>query len=578
MRGNLRKRYEGKKKGNVQVCLQPLAKVRLAKPILLLLFNSLLWGVSLFGTEGRGVADNPPPPQQKTLEWWRAARFGMFIHWGPVTLTGRELSWSRGAPTPIEEYDLLYKRFNPRKFDANAWAALARDAGMKYLILTSKHHDGFCLFHTKQTDYNIMHTPLGRDVVGELAAACRKQGIRFGTYYSVCDWHHPDFPFTGPGGKIQRERFDLEAYTRYLKAQVRELITQYGPLLVMWFDVPQGFDAARGQDVVKYVRSLQPDILINNRCVHPGDFQTPEQRVGAFQMSPPWESCITIGTQWSWRPQERVKSLTECLHLLIRCAGGDGNLLLNVGPNAEGEIEPEQAKRLREMGAWLRRYGHTIYGTRGGPYKPTAWLACTRRGQTIYLHLLQARERVVLPVLPCRVLSAQLVTGGAVRIQQHGERLVLRLAPVSGEQPDIIVQLNIDKEALNLPPLAVGEELQITASNTYHEMAEYGPDKAFDGQRQTRWATDDGTHTAWLAIDLGWPRIIQGVRLSEAYHRIRQFQIEIDEGGVWRPIYSGTTVGENFEAHFAPVVARRVRLNILEAIEGPTIWEFQLLP
>ncbi|MCK9640038.1 MAG: alpha-L-fucosidase, partial [Prolixibacteraceae bacterium] len=161
------------------------------------------------------------------LEEWKDARFGMFIHWGPVTLKGTEIGWSRGLEVPVDEYDNLYKQFNAANFDANNWVSVAKAAGMKYIILTTKHHDGFCLWNTRQTDYNIMHSPLGRDVVKELSEACKKQGIAFGTYYSTTDWHHPDFPLTSPGGKINRPVYDLDAYTTYLKKQVAELLLNY---------------------------------------------------------------------------------------------------------------------------------------------------------------------------------------------------------------------------------------------------------------------------------------------------------------------------------------------------------------
>ena len=272
-----------------------------------------------------------PSPHDLRLAQWRAARFGMFIHWGPVSLTGTEISWSRGAGVPIDEYDNLYKRFNPVRFDAEAWVKTAKDAGMKYIVLTTKHHDGFCLWDTMQTDYNIMHSPFHRDVVKELAAACKRQGIRFGTYYSVTDWHHPKHPLGSPGGTTHKPTADLEGYTVYLKRQLAELIGNYGPLDSIWFDVAQCFDAARGQSVIDYARSLQPDILVNNRSGAAGDYDTPEQTVGGFQDRRPWETCMTICNQWAWRPNDSMKSLKQCLQTLVSCVGGDGNLLFNVG-------------------------------------------------------------------------------------------------------------------------------------------------------------------------------------------------------------------------------------------------------
>lgn len=210
----------------------------------------------------------PPPPE--AVNNWRDARFGMFIHWGPVALTGHEIGWSRGRETPVEEYDQLYKKFNPTGFNADEWVTIAKAAGMKYMVLTAKHHDGFCLWDTKETDYNIMNSPFGRDVVKELAEACRRGGIAFGIYYSTCDWHHPDFPLTSPGGKTPRETHNIDRYADYLKAQSRELLS-YGPLFTLWYDVPQKFDAKRGSGIINQMRSIQPDIVINNRTGHPGD-------------------------------------------------------------------------------------------------------------------------------------------------------------------------------------------------------------------------------------------------------------------------------------------------------------------
>ena len=307
--------------------------------------------------------------KEQHMKRWQDARFGMFIHWGPVSLKGTEIGWSRGREIPLEEYDNLYKQFNPVNFNADEWVSIAKAAGMKYIVLTTKHHDGFCLWNTKQTDHNIMNTPFKRDVVKELSEACKKQGIAFGTYYSTCDWHHPDFPLTGQGGRKERAKSDLDAYTNYLKRQVAELLLNYGPLSTIWFDVPQRFDSVRGQGVIDFVRVFQPDILINNRTGARGDYYTPEQKLGKFDNKRLWESCMTIGRQWAWKPNDEVKSLEQCLHSLIRSAGGDGNLLFNVGPKPDGTIEPLQAERLKEMGEWLKKYGYTIYETRGGPFK-----------------------------------------------------------------------------------------------------------------------------------------------------------------------------------------------------------------
>ena len=330
-----------------------------------------------------------PENHSEKLEWWKDARFGMFIHWGPVSLKGTEIGWSRGREIPVSTYDSLYLQFNPVNFNAEDWVLLAKAAGMKYIVFTSKHHDGFCNWDTKYNDYNIMNSPLKRDVMAELAAACKKHGMALGFYHSTCDWRHPDFPLTSPGGGVEREVSNLDRYTEYLKNQSVEIIEKYGPLLVMWYDVPQKFDSIRGQGVIDRIREVQPGILVNNRTGAPGDFDTPEQRVGGFQNTRPWETCMTIADQWAWKPDDRVKSLEQCLQTLIRSAGGDGNLLFNVGPKPDGTIEPLQIERLKEMGQWLQKYGYTIYETRGGPFKPADWGVSTRKDNLIYLHVMK---------------------------------------------------------------------------------------------------------------------------------------------------------------------------------------------
>jgi alpha-L-fucosidase len=373
-----------------------------------------------------------------------------------VSLTGREIGWSRGAQTPVEVYDNLYHEFNPTGFDADEWVRVAKEAGMKYIVLTAKHHDGFCLWDTKFTDYNIMHTPFHRDVVKELAAACKRQGIEFGTYYSVCDWHHPDFPLTSPGGKTKRENSNLDAYNQYLLSQVRELITNYGPLITIWNDVPQMFKG-RGAHTIELVRSLQPSILINNRTGDGGDYDTPEQKIGKFQMERPWESCMTVSAHnhWAWGgANDGVKPLPACLEMLVRGAGGDGNVLLNVGPRPDGVIDPEQASRLREVGDWLAKDGESIYGTRGGPWKPDKYGASTRKGDTIYVHVLHWPDvSLKLPNIPVKIARAKLLNGGKADVCQTESGIEISVAPADRDANDTVVVLKLDSDALKIPPV-----------------------------------------------------------------------------------------------------------------------------
>ncbi len=528
---------------------------------------------------------NPAPaPNADRMAWWREARFGMFIHWGPVSLKGTEIGWSRGAPIPITEYDALYKSFNPTKFDADQWARTAKAAGMKYMVFTTKHHDGFCMFDTKQTDYNVMNSPFGRDVVKELAEACKRHGLAFGTYYSVCDWHHPDFPLGSPGGTVKKPTPNLDRYEQYLVNQVTELIRNYGPLLIMWFDVPQEFTPERGQRIVDVVRRLQPDIIVNNRAGVPADYDTPEQTVGSYQDTRPWETCMTICNQWAWKPDDSMKTLPQCLQTLIRCAGGDGNLLFNVGPMPTGEIEPRQVERLAEMGRWLAKYGETIYGTRGGPYRPGTWGCSTRKGSTIYLHILNWTDDIVkLPLIPAKILEATVLTGGSLTWDQSAEGITLSVPKPARDPIDTIVQLTLDGPADRLRAVSVDGPLsadcKATASNVYQNLETYAAACAVDENEGTRWATDGGTHAAWIELDLGRPRTFQRLRVSQApvfAERIRRYELLIKDGDDWRPIVTGTTMPAELVRDFPPVTARFVRLNLPEATEGPTLNEFQL--
>ncbi len=549
---------------------------------------ALVWLLALCPADASAAATDKPKDflkaRREDVQQWRQWRFGLFVHWGPVSLKGTEIGWSRGGerrgrrgrgPIPVEVYDNLYKQFNPVKFNAKEWIAIARAAGMKYLVFTTKHHDGFSMFDSELTDYKITNSPFKRDVVKELANACHEARFGLGFYYSPPDWHHPDY-----------RTANHARYVRFLHGQLRELCARYGKVDILWFDGLGG--KAKDWDSEKLfqgIRQLQPHVIINNRAGLRGDFDTPEQRVGRFQADRPWESCITICRQWAWKPNDRMKSLKQCLHTLIKCAGGDGNLLLNVGPMPTGEIEPRQVVRLKEIGAWLEKYGESIYGTRGGPFRPGAWGAATCKGNTIYVHILDwTSEAIALPPLPKKIVNASVLTGGTAQVKQTDEGVAITVPKAHRQAIDTIVVLEFDGPAFGIKmgtlrsgSLALGKEAR--ASNVYRKMHTYGPDKALDDDPDTRWATDSGTHQAWVEVDLGKPTPIARAVIHEAYAgRVREFELQAKEGDAWRTFARGTTIGERRILKFPPVTARIVRLNILKATEGPTIWEFQLFP
>ncbi len=427
---------------------------------------------------GGGEANPELSTHPGALKAFQDMRFGMFIHWGPVALRGEEISWSRGKQIPKIEYDQLYQEFNPVLFDAAEWVRAAKNAGMKYIILTSRHHDGFSLWDSKFTDYDMGSTPYGKGVIKALADECKKAAIFFGVYYSICDWQHDDYPVVYPDPNYQFHlakpieepavKARMDRYIQFMKNQLKELIEEYNVSLI-WFDGEWewAWTHEMGMDLYAYLRGLKDDLLINNRVdkgregmagitksnIYAGDFATPEQRVGNFDLKNAWESCITIGNQWAWKANDQIKSTKECIHTLLQTVGGDGNLLFNVGPMADGRIEQRQIRRLKEMGDWLAVNGEAVYGTRGGPFMPTDYMVSTRSGNKIYLHLLNhPGPKLELP-FP-ETISIQkayfLNDNSIVHVNQSEKGISISLPESLPDNIASVIVLEIDQPALDI--------------------------------------------------------------------------------------------------------------------------------
>ena len=419
---------------------------------------------------GGGEANPELKTNAESLKEWQDLKFGLFVHWGPVSLRGTEIGWSRGREVPIPEYDNLYKDFNPVLFDAAKWVSMIKSAGMKYLIITSKHHDGFSIWDSEFTDYDIMSSPFKRDILKELSDECKRQGILFGTYHSIADWNHPHYSTRYGGDPRPVEESDMEIYVDYLKNQVWELIVKYDTD-ILWFDGEweDAWTHEYGMELYKYIRELKNDILINNRIdkgrqgmmgmtkstAYAGDFATPEQEIGAFHPDIPWESCITICKQWAWKPNDEMKSLKECIQTLARTVGGGGNLLLNVGPMLDGRVEQRQIKRLAEMGSWLEKNGESIYGTSGGPFKPTEGMVSTNKDKRVFIHLFTLPEgQLILPALnKTKILSAHLLNGNKLRFKQTKEEVRIDLPEEMVDTINTVIILELNKEAASLEPI-----------------------------------------------------------------------------------------------------------------------------
>ncbi|MGA3172658.1 MAG: alpha-L-fucosidase [Chthoniobacteraceae bacterium] len=390
------------------------------------------------------------------IDWWRDVRFGIFIHLGVSSLMGAELSWSRETRLPPDTgtgsipdavYDNLYKKLKLENFDAKEWVRIAQDAGAKYMVVVTKHHDGFHMWDTAFSDYKITKSPFGRDYIKEVVDACHEGGMPIGLYFAQREWYNPQYD---PDGKLPNR--DHKKYIEYEFNAVRELLTKYGKIDILWFDAAWWGGMFKEQDwdserLYRMARQLQPLILINNRASIPGDFDTPEQHVGSFQNNRPWESCITLTTSWSYSPSSPVKSLKEVLTLLVETITGDGNLLLDVGPRADGTIEPSEVERLHEIGEWMRKYGSTLYGTRGGPYRNGDWGGTTHKGNKIWFHVLKwTGDTVGFDPLPYTIKDAKLLTGGDVKYQSTQDGLTFKVAQPDQNAIDTIIELTVDRD------------------------------------------------------------------------------------------------------------------------------------
>ncbi len=357
------------------------------------------------------------------MAWWRDAKFGMFIHWGAYSIIGGErgtniagggAEWAMDKlDYTVEEYEKFPRMFNPELFDADAWVTMAKNAGMKYIVITSKHHDGFGLWDSKVSNYDIMDTaPFKRDILKELSEACKKQGIIFCFYYSIVDWHHPQaqgnlYPNYNiaqhDDPSVVNPKFP-EYYKNYLKPQVKELLTNYGDIGVVWFDGDwiSDYTTEMGKDLYKFIREIQPNTIVNNRVDKgrkgmegmdaegdfAGDFGTPEQEIPDTGIDSDWEACMTMNGSWGYKPSDnKWKSSEDLIQKLVDIVSKGGNFLLNIGPDGFGRFPSESIRRLQAMGEWTKANGEAIYGASASPFEKPKWGRYTEKDGVIYAHV-----------------------------------------------------------------------------------------------------------------------------------------------------------------------------------------------
>jgi alpha-L-fucosidase len=567
----------------------------------------------------------PTPPA--ALRRWMGARYGAFLVWNPAVVAGQELSWSREVKIPYREYDSLYKKFNPVEFDAEAWVRVLKQSGFRYAVYVTKHHDGFAMWNTKTTPYNVMNTPFHRDVLGEIAAACRKADFTLCLYYSIADLYqpdsigsaHPNGVYLGPPGFSlpPGEKPSFERYVRYMRAQLKELTENYGPVLAWWFDggwSPE-WTYERGVDLLKYMRSLQADTLVDQRvgCAyngrvymptwfptdvdHVGDYAVLEVDLPRFNRKIPWEYTTPAnGRSYDWTPGP-YQDPQIWIDNLVRSACGDGNYLLGVTPPQSGRFDPALVDKLREANLWLERYGASVFDTRGGPYQRTNVYGATCRGERIYLHVFDPTlTALMLPPLPARITGSYMLNGGKVQVSQNASAVEVSISPNDMESPSTIVVLEVDRRAEEIPPFGetpVNRNVAVRSSNTDPSRDRF----VSDGNRCTYWKSDGKTKEPWLEFDLGTAKSISRAVLFEGWYEgelanIHRFEVDVKSAGKWQQIVdvnpwgAGTPAEHAFdnwpmsvfhqEIRFKPVSARFVRLKITRITAAPVIHEFEL--
>ena len=397
------------------------------------------------------------PPEK--LQWWRDAKFGLFLHWGLYAIPGQG-EWAMfGRRIDRDEYAKLADRFTPTKFDAAAWAAAAKGAGMKYVVLTARHHDGFCLFDSAAGDFTSIRTAAKRDFIAEYVQAVREAGLGVGIYYSPMDWRFEGYFFP------RMYHQSALAMKEQCWAQVRELMSNYGKIDILWYDgawLAHGgwktdsesegdADAAWLWEPLKLnamVRELQPDIVIDPRSGWEGDYATFECREGEFNNDVPWERCDCMDGGWGYRPGSPMRSLRDCIQLLAGTAGRGGNLLLNVGPGPDGDIEQRKLDRLAEIGRWMDVCGESVYATRGGPYRPDSWGVATCKENRVYLHVLDWPENPLkLAPLSRKITASRSLTAADVAVRQTAAAVTVTVPEADRQAPDTIVELELDGPA-----------------------------------------------------------------------------------------------------------------------------------
>ncbi|HPA17471.1 MAG TPA: alpha-L-fucosidase [Verrucomicrobiae bacterium] len=461
--------------------LKPIGAIRVRNNLLALLKATTQWcktchlGCSVLAAAlcmPAIAAGETAQQRDQRMAWWREARFGMFIHFGLFSLPTEEpRRMDKYFSIPIEEFHAMKTGWDPVRFDADAWVRMAKSAGMRYVVLVTKSHDGWCLFDSKHTDFDVMATPYRRDILKPLAEACHREGLKICWYYSIIDWDHPDYLPRRPVDKPPTADATMDRYAAYMKDQLRELLTNYGPIGVLWFDGnwESSWTDERGKDLEQYLHGIQPDLIINNRvaksCPHHisdgyprGDFDTPEQMIPPTTLSrPDWETCMTMNDHWQYMDcDQNWKSPQTLIRMLIDIASKGGNLLLDIGPQPDGVFPQPGVERLEAIGRWMQVHGESIYGTSASPLaKPLAWGRCTFKrladGKArLYLHVLDwpGNGKLDIGDVPWKATRAYLLADekrAALTVGDSDGNVTIAVPPAAPDTVDSVVVLEVEQ-------------------------------------------------------------------------------------------------------------------------------------
>ena len=522
------------------------------------------------------------------MQWWKDAKFGMFIHWGIYSVPAGKWEdridhgeWLMlNAQIPCDTYAKFAEEFNPTKFNAEEWVKLAKAAGQKYIVITSKHHDGFAMFKSDASKYNIVDaTPFKRDVIAELAEACRKHDMKFGLYYSQAqDWYHPG------GAKSMDKQWDIKQkgdMMEYIKTvalpQVKEILSKYGDIAVLWWDTPKNMTSEMSKLFEEVVKQY-PNLITNNRLGGgtKGDLETPEQFIPATGFkNRNWEVCMTMNGKWGYNAyDENWKTTEELLHKLIDIVSKGGNFLLNVGPTAQGIIPMVCQNTLREIGKWLNVNGEAIYGTTASPFPYLEWGRATRKGDKLYLHVFDWPENGILQVpLYNKIKSASLMINPELKLKYKSNKDGLSIK-LPAYAPDkiasvIVLELNGEPKVNEIPSNGISVDYK---GNSIKILT--------DGTVSSVWRADSGEKTVELEMDFGKLCTIRAFSLVECWHPwdnvIQTYDLQYFKDGMWKTVKSGETSGTGETASFNPVKTTKVKMIISNNKYEPALKEWIL--